>query len=301
MNEPTICQTLGPGALHVDLSANDAGCLVRIYPPSGPGGLWELDAEEHFLGRSPDCDIVLDDDSASRRHAVIQRTDDGFLLADLHSTNGTFVNNRRVNVHLLQAGDQIHVGTSILKYLSHDNIERQYFETVYAMTTMDGLTNAYNKRYLCDALRRDLQRARRFQRPLSIVMMDIDHFKLVNDEHGHLIGDEVLQEFGRRVLGGIEPDDLFARFGGEEFTVVLNERDLDEGLAQAERLREAIEAKPFVTHLGPLPITASFGVGTTRGDAEPTVHALLELADQQLYRSKRAGRNQVSGEYFPTS
>jgi diguanylate cyclase (GGDEF)-like protein len=237
---------------------------------------------------------MLDDESISRRHAAIQRTEHGFLLVDLNSTNGTFVNGQRVSTHALQAGDQIHVGSHILKYLSHDNIERQYFETVYAMTTTDGLTNAHNKQYLCDMLKRELQRAKRYMRPLSVVMMDIDHFKQVNDAHGHLTGDEVLQEFGRRVREWTQADDLFARFGGEEFTLVLNECDMEDAVAHAERIRKVIAESPFTTHLAALPISASFGVGTTRGGRETTIDELLNLADMQLYRSKRAGRNCVS-------
>lgn len=290
MTDVTICQSL---IQLPDGESAQQGCLVRIYPAEGIGGLWTIDEDELYIGRSADCTVHLDDSSISRRHAAIQRVEQGFLLMDLQSTNGTQVNDAPIQQHRLRAGDRIRMGTYILKYLSHDDIERQYHETVYKMTTTDGLTRAYNRQYLEETLEREISRSIRHERPLAVMMMDIDHFKRVNDQYGHLAGDDVLQEFCRRVRDSIEADDLLARYGGEEFCLIMSECDRDAARSLAEEIRAAVAERPFATLRNEIGVTVSIGIYIYDGKIPATVSDLIGSADQRLYAAKTSGRNRV--------
>ena len=144
----------------------------------------------------------------------------------------------------LRRGDQIKIGDTILKFLSGADLESQYHETIYRMTIMDGLTGIHNKRYLVEQLDRELSRATRHGRPLSMVICDIDHFKRVNDEFGHLAGDYVLKEVAQLAKSRIRPDDVIARYGGEEIALILPETDLAGGVRIAGELRAMIATRP---------------------------------------------------------
>ena len=277
----------------VDALDNES-CLVQIYPADVIDGMMLLEEETIRLGRDFECDLSLNDGNVSRQHAEIRRTAHGHLLSDLGSTNGTFVNGERVHTHELVAGDRVAIGPFIFKYLSAGCIETHYHEAVYSSLTRDALTGAFNKRYLLESLQREIARARRDKRPLAVVMMDIDHFKGVNDTHGHLVGDEVLREFGVRLLSICREDDLFARYGGEEFCLLLASTDRDEALEIAERCRTEIANRPFQTQSGELPITASFGVQCFSGNQTCTPSELIRVADEHLYNAKQNGRNRVS-------
>ena len=276
------------------LPDSEAGCLVRIYPTDdGPCGLWDLDKECAVIGRATSCDIQLEDDSVSREHAEIRHEAEGYVIHDLGSTNGTWVNDTRIDSSPLAAGDRIRCGSQIVKFLSSDHIELQYHETVYKMTTTDGLTNAHNKRYMLDVLDRSLARSRHSGRPVSLMMMDIDFFKRVNDMHGHLAGDEVLQEFSNRIKEVIEPHHVFSRYGGEEFSLIVDEGTVEEAQQVGQRINETIAAKPFDTHVGPIEVTVSLGFAHTVGTEPIEANALIAMADAKLYEAKDAGRNQI--------
>ena len=294
MSDATICHSLG-GPLFAEAPNDGTGSLVQIYPAGGSCGMWHLDRSETHIGRGYGCEVYLEDDAASRRHAAIQQDDEGYLLVDLNSTNGTFVNNEPVQQHRLMAGDRIRIGTHILKYLSADHIELQYHETVFKMTTRDGLTEAFNRQYMTEFLERELSRSAERERPVSVGLLDIDFFKQVNDQHGHLAGDEVLREVSRRASHVLHAGDLYARFGGEEFCVVFCESDSEEATRLAQSILNAIEETPFPTISGDLSITASFGVATWHGskDQEVSVESLLKASDEKLYEAKETGRNRV--------
>jgi diguanylate cyclase (GGDEF)-like protein len=270
-----------------------AASLVNLYPPNAHGGLIQLPQARFVIGRDSHADLCLDDPSISRQHASLERAADGVQLVDHGSTNGSFVNDQRVDAAWIVAGDQLRFGNHIFKVLGENDIEAQFLEAVYTRMVRDGLTGAYNKRYLVDALEREIQRTIRHQRPLSIAVLDIDHFKAVNDTYGHLIGDEVLKEFGRRIMAIVRHDDIFARYGGEEFVAVFSETTLTQARGAAEGFRAAIGGSPFVTSHGPLPVTVSIGIAGTKGTAALTSHDLLSAADKCLYQAKRAGRNRV--------
>jgi diguanylate cyclase (GGDEF)-like protein len=277
-------------------TAENECCLVQIYPPDVIEGMLLLEAEEFSIGRSPDCDLPLFDNSVSRQHAMLVRGPEGYVVRDLDSTNGTLVNESVIESDCaLRSGDTVRIGSFLFRFLSADSVETQYHETVYSALTRDALTGTMNKRYLMEAMNREISRSTRAKMELSVVMLDIDHFKSVNDTHGHLVGDEVLRTFGKRVGDICRSDDLLARYGGEEFCLLLAATGREEAREMADRCRRAVADAPFDTAAGPLKISASFGFACLDPDEPKTSNGLLEAADQQLYEAKRSGRNRVCG------
>ncbi len=279
----------------VSSSSRDA-CLVHIYPTGlGMGTRYPLGDAPLVVGRGADCDLRINDHSVSRRHARIQPEADGYSAVDLQSTNGTYVNDMPVSVCKLKDGDYLRIGNCIYRFLTGGNVEAEYHEEIYRLTIIDALTEIYNKRYLMEFLERELSRSLRYHRPLALVLFDIDLFKAINDEYGHLGGDFTLRELSGRVRGAVRKEELFARYGGEEFAVVLVETNLEGALTMAERLRLLIEKQPFQYEGKSFHVTISLGVAATTGD-EPTLTAteLLQRADDKLYQAKREGRNRVA-------
>ncbi|HEY2743581.1 MAG TPA: diguanylate cyclase, partial [Polyangia bacterium] len=225
----------------VEKQASDPeqACLVLIYPAGAElGKRYELaGAKEITIGRGADCDIQVDRDSVSRRHAKVTRAGNGWAVSDLGSTNGSYVNDAQITQYSLRDGDLLKIGNAIFKFLVGGNIETAYHEEIYRMTIIDGLTQAFNKRYFIENLEKEIPRCTRHQRPLSLVMFDIDHFKKINDEHGHLTGDYVLRELARRVRTRVRKEEVFARYGGEEFALTLPETSRDQSMKVAEDLR----------------------------------------------------------------
>jgi diguanylate cyclase (GGDEF)-like protein len=277
----------------VSATRRDA-CVVHIYPTGpGMGTRYPLSDAPMVLGRGNDCDIRINDHSVSRRHARIQPGADGYYAVDLQSTNGTFVNDVPASICKLKDGDYLRVGNCIYRFLAGGNVEAEYHEEIYRLTIIDALTEIHNKRYLLEFLDRELARSARYQRPLALVMFDIDRFKSVNDELGHLGGDFTLRELAAAVKGSIRKEELFARYGGEEFVVVLPETTADAGKLVGERLRMLVERHTFQYEGKSYPITISVGVATTTGDDALTPHDLIRQADEKLYQAKNAGRNRV--------
>jgi diguanylate cyclase (GGDEF)-like protein len=293
--EPPTSDTLcTPVARPLPRACRDA-CLVHIYP-SGPamGRRYTLSSTAGMvIGRGGDCAILIDDHSVSRKHARVDPLPDGYYASDLNSTNGTYVNDMPVERQLLSDGDYLRVGNCIYRFLAGGNVEAEYHEEIYRLAIIDGLTDIPNKRYLYEFLSRELARAQRHQRPLAVLMFDLDRFKSVNDEMGHLCGDHVLRELAGRLKGVVRAEELLARYGGEEFVAVLPECTREEALTVAERLRHLVEAQPFRFDGAELKITVSLGVGVTEGGELISPTQLLERADVKLYEAKRAGRNRV--------
>lgn len=171
--------------------------------------------------------------------------------------------------------------------------KQQAFEEIKSLSIRDPLTGLYNRRYLNDILVTEMDRAFRLHRPLSILLMDIDHFKLVNDRFGHLVGDQVINGVARLFGLIIRPYDTAARYGGEEFLILMSETDEAEALAAAERLREATASERFLPE--DTAVTCSFGISTMKGSEEtlPPPEEFIHRADKALYEAKRAGRNRV--------
>lgn len=270
-------------------------CLVVIYTkePTLLGKRFVLDLSPVRIGRGSENQIVLEGDSVSRRHAHLEQRGNVWWAIDDGSTNGTYVNDEQIGRELgLSNGDRVKVGPTIFKYLSGADVEAQYHEEIYRMTIIDGLTQAHVKRYLMEALEKEIIRARRHVRDLSFIMFDIDHFKKINDHHGHLAGDFVLKELARIVQGRIRRDEVFARYGGEEFALVLPETNLEGARALADGLREKIEQSRFVFQGDSIPVTISMGVAMLE-DQHKVGLDLIRAADAKLYEAKRGGRNRV--------
>lgn len=270
------------------------GCLVRIHPMDLHDNLFRLDDVETIVGRDQNCDLFLNNPSISRNHAVIRATPLGYRLEDTGSTNGTYVDEKSVSSCLLTNGVRIRFGNYIYRFLANDSIETTYHETVYSMMTKDGLTGCFNKRYLLEILEREFRRSQRSKRPSSLLIFDLDHFKAVNDTHGHLAGDDVLKEFVARVQSLVRHEDVLARFGGEEFALILMEAPMDGAIIAANAIREEIQRRPFSTCAGELAVTTSIGVSTFDFRAHKSYEDVLAAADQGLYKAKAAGRNCVS-------
>ncbi len=270
-------------------------CLVVIYTkePSLLGRRFVLDTSPIRIGRGAENHIVLEGDSVSRRHAHFEQRSGAWWCVDDGSTNGSYVNDEQImrEAHLGN-GDRIKIGPTIFKFLSGQDVEAQYHEEIYRMTIIDGLTQVHVKRYLLEALDKELMRARRHIRDLSFLMLDIDHFKKINDVHGHLAGDYVLKEVARIIQQRIRRDEVLARYGGEEFAVILPETTLQGAHALADGLREKIEESRFVFQSETIRVTISIGAALLQ-DSDRTSLDLIKRADEKLYEAKRSGRNRV--------
>jgi diguanylate cyclase (GGDEF)-like protein len=258
------------------------------------GKRFPLSRSEVVLGRGGDCDVQVDRDSVSRRHARVYRAADNWWVEDLQSTNGSYVNDVPVTVSVLRDGDFMKIGAAIFKFLMGASIEASYHEEIYKMTIVDALTGAHNKRYFLEFLEREIARCARYRRPLSLLMFDIDHFKAINDKHGHLTGDYVLREMSRRLLVRVRREELLARYGGEEFAAVLPETDLAGARTFGEQIRRLVGDVPFEYEGDTFPVTVSVGVACVEGE-DVDVTGFIKLADDNLYRAKRDGRNRVIG------
>ena len=292
MEKTTETWVTGPDRL-VSATRRDA-CVVHIYPTGpGMGTRYPLTDAPVVLGRGNDCDIRINDHSVSRRHARIQPGADGYYAVDLQSTNGTYVNDVPASICKLKDGDYLRVGNCIYRYLAGGNVEAEYHEEIYRLTIIDALTDIHNKRYMLEFLDREIARSARYSRPLALILLDLDHFKAINDDLGHLGGDFTLREVAACVKSSIRKEELFARYGGEEFAIVLPETTLEGAAAVAERLRALVEKHTFQYEGRSYPVTISLGVTTTSGDPTMTPHELIRQADEKLYQAKNEGRNRV--------
>ena len=280
-------------------ATSEEACLVQIYGPS-LGKKYVLEkGSETTVGRGEQTTIVLELDNVSRRHCTVFSKPDGCWLRDDGSTNGSYLNNVEVRSEsLLRSGDLIKVGGAIFKFLyggELGSIEAQYHEEIYRLTIIDGLTQTYNKRYLVEFLDREMARCGRHGRPLSILLLDVDHFKKINDGFGHLAGDYVLRELAQQVKTRIRREECFARYGGEEFVLVLPETGHDNTVYLAEKLRKMVEAHLFSFEGKEIKVTFSGGVADMQPEHQNPL-AFLNAADARLYEAKRAGRNRIAGK-----
>ncbi len=270
-------------------------CLVVIYTKDQSllGKRFVLEQSPFRVGRGSDNHVVLEGDSVSRRHAHWERRGEAWWIVDDGSTNGTYVNDELIaRQQSLQNGDRIKIGGIIFKYLSGEDVESQYHEEIYKMTIIDGLVQIYNKRFLYEALEREITRARRHARDLAVVMFDIDFFKRINDQFGHLAGDYVLKELAKVVQARIRRDEIFARYGGEEFSLVLPETSLQGAYTLCEAIRERVAQYRFAFQGEHIPVTISMGV-TILQDTDRVAPDVIARADEKLYEAKRTGRNKV--------
>jgi diguanylate cyclase (GGDEF)-like protein len=263
-----------------------------------------LEREEVFLGRSLEADVRINDTRVSRQHACVNIvTDDNdgtesYLITDLNSRNGTFLNGQKIKQETLHPGDKITIGEHILRFEMLDEIDREYQRQIRRLLSHDDLTGLLSSRSFFSELRRESERAKHENRVFCVLMMDVDHFKAVNDTYGHLTGSKTLEEIGLCISRNLRVGDAAARFGGEEFAAFLLDAELSQGLIAAERFRAEIENHKFSVIRQGRPseihnITISIGVATFPDDSTDPIE-LVEMADSALYHAKREGRNRVS-------
>jgi len=247
-----------------------------------------------LLGRSGECDVPIPDDGVSQRHLEIALGPDGkFELRDLESLNGTRVNGERTQRCSLEPGDRILIGHTPMRFVLYTPAEDDLLDDLEMRALQDPLTGLFNRRYLDQRLDQELQFAARHGTMVSLLVLDIDHFKAVNDGYGHPVGDRLLLELASYICGCVRTEDVVARQGGEEFAIVLRQIDAPGALALAERLRTGIEAFPFVQGGNRIPITISIGIATVAGRKGLVRGPLVDAADRELYRAKEQGRNRV--------
>jgi diguanylate cyclase (GGDEF)-like protein len=271
-------------------------CLV-IVRGIGTGNKVLLNNPETSIGRADEVNLRLAKAGVSRRHAVVKRINEQqFLLCDQQSTNGTFVNAERIDELLLKDQDLIAIGESRLKFISADSPEQAYYEDLYCQAQLDKALQIYNKHYFLNRLDEELRRQQRFDAPLALIMLDVDHFKALNDRYGHLAGDAALIQLADCVKQRIRETDVLCRYGGEEFGIIMPQTNQQQAALVAEQIRLRVAATPVLYADLVINVTISLGISGHPGP-EPhacTREALIAQADKALYAAKRAGRNQVA-------
>jgi diguanylate cyclase (GGDEF)-like protein len=258
------------------------------------GEMYKINEGETVIGRGAQAHVKVIDDGISRMHARIVPIDGELYVEDLGSKNGTYANGTKIDRHRLTDGDKIQVGeTTILKFTYHDKLDENFQRQMYESALRDGLTKIFNKKYFVDRLESEFAYAIRHRSPLSLVMFDIDHFKQVNDTHGHLAGDYTLQNLATAVAQTIRAEDVFARYGGEEFSVICRGVDLFGAEAFGERVRAIVESVAFQFQGKRIPVTISVGVAALPDPALREPIDLISAADAALYQAKKSGRNRV--------
>jgi two-component system cell cycle response regulator len=262
------------------------------------GEMFKLQLDKTVCGRGPKCAVRLNDEGVSREHCQLVREQkdgtDKIVLEDLGSTNGTFCNGIRVDRRELADGDKIMVGsTTILKFTYHDYLDEVFQRQMYESALRDGLTKVFNKKYFTDYLEKEFAFAARHSSPLALIFLDIDYFKRINDTHGHPAGDFVLSELSQLMATLVRTEDVLARFGGEEFTVLCRGTDLGGAKIVAERLRKTVEEHVFSFGAKTIPVTISLGIAAIPDTAIVDHSQFLAASDKALYEAKRTGRNRV--------
>jgi diguanylate cyclase (GGDEF)-like protein len=286
-----------PEELSSSVARGPRNCAaVTVLRGDNPGSLYPIEVDEAVIGRSPEVEIPLPDNTLSRQHARIVRARGVFCVEDLGSTNGTFVDGERVHgQHVLEDGCRIHLGSrTVLHFRLHDEVELRAAREAYALTVRDPLTGIYNRRHLQERLESETAFARRHKSELSLILLDIDHFKRINDEHGHSVGDEALRTLAKALLGLTREEDVLARYGGEEFALIVRGIDREHARRFAERMRSAIESQRLLLPNGELAFTVSIGIAHMAAGDELTAQRMFEAAARALYASQHAGRNVVS-------
>jgi diguanylate cyclase (GGDEF)-like protein len=286
---------------HPDFKAlpRDRCTLTMLQGPS-PGAVQPVVGDDLVLGRDEELPGRIDDRGMSRRHARIFRLLGEWVIEDLASTNGSFVNGQKLGKGpvRLADGDRIQLGeTTVLRVSLQDAHEQEVAKKTYESTVRDPLTGAFNRRHFEERFQAEHAFARRHASPLTVIFVDLDHFKKLNDTHGHQAGDAALQQAVAAMQRTVRVEDLVGRYGGEEFVVLCRALDRDGAAVLCERLRAAIEALE-VQHEGhTIRITASLGRATQSPQRDyPHAEELLAAADRAVYAAKQSGRNRAIGD-----
>ncbi|HWO13136.1 MAG TPA: GGDEF domain-containing protein [Polyangiaceae bacterium] len=270
-------------ALLVRTDANNAGLVIK------------LTGDRFGIGRHPDNQACVDDDGISRFHARISIDKTKYWVEDLGSSNGTYINGRRITSCELNNGDTLNLGPRVaFRFSAATEHEERALKQLYEASVRDPLTGVFNRHYFSSQLTTELAYAARHAQPLSVILLDIDFFKSVNDTYGHLGGDAALIQLARGLGKSLRTEDVLARYGGEEFVILLRGITVEHAAAVADRLRQSLASQPVLHGDATFNITASFGCASLACcQADSTCDGLLEAADRRLYRAKEAGRNRV--------
>lgn len=289
MNEKTLVKA--KPQTHEETPGIKRPCL-NVLEGIYVGEVFELTENSMLIGRDRTVGITIIDDGVSRQHAKVEIKEDHVYVSDMGSTNGTFVNGTQISEqHLLKNGDKIRIGDVLLKFSLQDQIDVEHHASMREMAMKDPLTQIYNRRYFMDLLKKEVNYALRNKQPLTLILFDLDHFKSINDTHGHDVGDRVLKDVSKVVLDSLRLYDAFARYGGEEFVIMLRTTSIDQAKMIAERIRVLIAELPIAFEGKEINVTASLGVATLAHDGLVTSDELLKAADIKLYEAKSQGRN----------
>jgi two-component system cell cycle response regulator len=283
-----------PGS--AEMIVRDRGLLVRIDAVNA-GQVFTINSEEFTLGRHPDNSGCVDDQGISRYHAKITRTDNTlYAVEDLNSSNGTFVNGAQVERAELNNGDTLQLGPRVsFRFSIASSAEERVMRQLYESSVKDPMTQVFNRQYFEAQLTSELSFALRHHTELSLLVVDLDYFKKVNDTYGHLAGDAVLRSAAEVLQSQLRTEDTLARYGGEEFVVLLRGVALTDAVRAAERLRSAVERASFTYGSQVIPVTLSIGCASVADCGEASPEVLIEIADRRLYAAKNNGRNRVVG------
>jgi len=265
---------------------------IIVIQGNDTGQIFKLTNSAMALGRGSGTPLRLNDNAVSRKHCLFEISPPHVTLIDLQSANGTFVNGESISKKRLANGDKIQVGSTILKFEMADMDDSDFHEKLYQMITFDDLTSLYNAKYMMKQLEL-LFRSSRGRYPFTVLFLDIDHFKLVNDNHDHLTGSSVLSELGRLLLSNLRSSDIPCRYGGEEFVIILQDTSAVQAVFVAEKIRKLVADHEFVTREGqPLHITISIGIAEF-SSSYTSVTDLLARSDEAMYKAKERGRNRT--------
>ena len=259
------------------------------------GRVWSLEKQRISIGRANGNDILVDDDGTSRQHAILERYDDRYALIDQGSSNGTFVGGKEVERHVLADGDLVNVGPACtLRYTRTDAESEALLIALHRSNAFDHLTETYNDDHFRDVFERELSFARRHDTTLSLVVLDLDHFRVLNDDHGYEAGDAVLGALAKILKDATRREDVLARTGGGVFSMLLRATAIDQARVLAERLRETIAGAPVaLPDGGEAVVTVSVACASLGCTREKTAEALLHLCQRRMQSAKRGGRNRV--------
>ncbi len=294
-DSPTISIKPTNDPLQLTAVPRDRGILIEMS--GGEAGRVHCVGDVPLtLGRGAQCSLTYQDTTLSRIHARIRSIEEGYLLEDAGSLNGCFVNRHRESRVVLAHGDRLRFGSGVrFQFQLVTPEEEAVLVHMYAAAVQDGLTGLVNRRALDDRLEAELAHAVRHRRDLCLLMLDIDHFKKVNDTHGHLAGDEVLRQISALLGDQVRTEDVVARYGGEEFVVIARDIPPHGAAALAERLRVAVSVRRFRFEAITLQVTISIGISSLSGlRSDPSAARLVAAADIALYEAKEGGRNRVA-------
>jgi diguanylate cyclase (GGDEF)-like protein len=285
--------------------AADAANLIMVRGGL-PGTMLRVDERGTSLGRSGENLFQLSDPTVSRRHAFVWMDSRGlFYLRDEGSTNGTFLNGQRLESRRparVENGDRIQLGTGVLlKLVRLDPSDERFQREMFERTVRDALTGLYNRTYFLAQIGALVSRHAALGNGLAILMLDLDHFKRINDRHGHLVGDLILREVAAVIRESTRAEDLVARYGGEEFVVALPVSAPDLATERAERIRSNLAERRILAVGQELRVTVSIGLAFGAAGRLRHELSLLEIADQALYQAKADGRNRVVFGRHPRS